>query len=72
VSVLHCTHFLFTHRGVVPPQATVHDPQWLGSEVSSAQTLPQAVRPLEQVWQMPPMQAAVETHWLVPVPEQEF
>jgi len=56
---------------LVPLQAVVHEPQWLGSEVSSAQTLPQALRPVGQVWQMPPMQAALETHWLAPVPEQE-
>jgi hypothetical protein len=55
---------------VVPLQPIVHEPQWLGSEVSFAQTLPHAVRPLEQVWQVPPMQAAPETHWLAPVPEQ--
>ena len=49
----------------------MHDPQWLGSDVSSAHTLPQALRPLEQVWQPPPMQAVPEAHWLAPVPEQE-
>lgn len=69
-SVLHCTHFLFAHTGVVPLHPVVHEPQWLGSEASLAQRLPHAVRPLEQVWQVPPMQAAPETHWLVPVPEQ--
>jgi hypothetical protein len=42
----------------------------LGSEDSSAQTVPQAVRPLEQVWQAPLMQAAPEAHWPAPEPEQ--
>jgi hypothetical protein len=55
---------------VVPPHPFVHDPQWAGSEVRSAQILPQAVRPDVQVWQLPPMHAAVETHWLAPLPEQ--
>jgi hypothetical protein len=27
VSELHCTQLLFTHRGVVPLHAVVHDPQ---------------------------------------------
>jgi hypothetical protein len=57
--------------GVEPLQAVVHDPQWVGSlPLRSAQTLPQAVRPVGHTWQVPPMHAAPETHWLAPVPLQ--
>jgi hypothetical protein len=31
---------------------------------------PQAVRPLEHCWHVPPMHAAPEAHWPAPVPEQ--
>jgi hypothetical protein len=48
-----------------------HPPQLLISEVRSAQMLPQAVRPPEQLWQFPPMQAALAAHWPAPVPEQD-
>ena len=71
-SALHWTHLPgLVQYGVDPLQAVVHDPQWVASlPLRSAQTLPQAVRPVGHVWQVPPMHAAPETHWLAPVPLQ--
>jgi hypothetical protein len=56
--------------GLAVGQPVPHVPQLLGSEVRSAQKLPHDDRPPEQVWQLPPMQAAPVTHWPLPVPEQ--
>ena len=71
-SALHCTQVPgLVQYGFEPLQAVVHDPQWVASlPLRSAQTLPHDVRPVGQVWQVPPMHAAPETHWLAPVPLQ--